>query len=66
MTSTNAQVIFISETRNTSISSTHLKNHFGVDKAYIVPAQGLSGGLKKKFALICLYGDPHHRETVSI
>lgn len=45
MTSTKAQIIFISETRNANITSAKLKNHFNVDKAYIVPAQGLSGGL---------------------
>lgn len=43
--STNAQVIFISETRNSSITNKSLKRRFGVDHAYIVPAQGQSGGL---------------------
>jgi hypothetical protein len=43
--STNAQVIFISETRNSRITNTALINRFQVDHAHVVPSQGQSGGL---------------------
>jgi len=43
--STKAQVCFISETRNTRITKTHLKNHFNINDAFVVQAQGHSGGL---------------------
>jgi hypothetical protein len=43
ITSTKAQVCFVSETRNASISRTSLLNHFNVVDAHIVPAQGQSG-----------------------
>ena len=43
--STNAQVIFISETKNSSITSSDLINRFNLDNAHIVSADGLSGGL---------------------
>lgn len=43
--STKAQVIFLSETRNSRITNVAIINHFNVDDACIVPAQGLSGGL---------------------
>ena len=45
ISSTNAQVIFISETRNTRITKTELVNKFNLDNAYIISAEGLSGGL---------------------
>lgn len=43
--STKAQVCFISETRNSSITKTALKNHFHLNDAYVVPSVGQSGGL---------------------
>jgi hypothetical protein len=43
--STNVQVIFIFETKNSKVTSTALINRFNVDKAHIVPAEGQSGGL---------------------
>lgn len=45
VSSTKALVIFISETRNSSISETTIKNRFNVDAVHVVPAQGQSGGL---------------------
>jgi endonuclease/exonuclease/phosphatase family metal-dependent hydrolase len=92
ITSTRSQVIFISETRNSSISRTALINHFPINDAFVISAQGRSGGLwllwnnevditvldssqnfifclcinktsQKKFVLVCMYGDPHHRLT---
>lgn len=39
---TKAQVIFISETRNSNVTSHALINRFNVDQAYIVPALGQS------------------------
>lgn len=93
--STKAQVIFISENRNSSISAKSLKSCFNLDSAHVIPAQGQSGGLwlfvksdlevdvvsvsqyyffclctvvqtRKKFGLVCLYGDPHHQKTAMI
>jgi hypothetical protein len=90
--STNAQVIFISETKNSSITSSDLINRFNLDNAHIVSTDGLSGGLwvmsrsevqvevvdscrfyvfascfhkavRKKFGLVCIYGDPYHEQT---
>jgi hypothetical protein len=43
--STKPQVIFLSETRNSTISISSLKNHFNLNDAFIVPSQGQSGGL---------------------
>jgi hypothetical protein len=43
--STNVQVIFVSETRNSRFTRTGLLNRFNVDDVHIVPAQGQSGGL---------------------
>ena len=43
--STKAQVCFISETRNSSISKTSILNRFNLNDAFIVPSQGQSGGL---------------------
>ena len=45
LTSTNAQVCFISETRNSTIKRTALANRFNYFDAFVVPAQGQSGGL---------------------
>lgn len=45
LSSTKSQVCFISETRNASISRTSLINRFSVVDAFVVPAQGQSGGL---------------------
>jgi endonuclease/exonuclease/phosphatase family metal-dependent hydrolase len=45
LTSTKAQVCFISETRNSSISAIALKNHFALNNAYVVPSNGHFGGL---------------------
>src|SRR6266498_3333162 len=42
---TKAQVIFISETRNSSISRSQLINRFSVLDSFIVLAAGQSGGL---------------------
>ena len=42
---TRAQVCFISETRNSSITKTSITNHFNLNDAFVVPAQGQSGGL---------------------
>jgi len=43
--STRAQVCFLSETRNSSINKTAIKNRFNYYVAFVVPAQGQSGGL---------------------
>jgi hypothetical protein len=45
MSSTNAQVIFVSETRSSTFSETAIKNRFNVDAVHVVPAHGQSGGL---------------------
>ena len=45
ITSTKTQVIFISETRNSRMTKTAIISHFNTDDAYVIPAQGLSGGL---------------------
>jgi exonuclease III len=45
MQSTSPQVIFLSETRNSSISVSSLVNHFNLNGAFVVPSQGQSGGL---------------------
>jgi endonuclease/exonuclease/phosphatase family metal-dependent hydrolase len=45
LVSTRAQVCFISESRNSSITKTAIKNHFNLNDAFVVPAQGQSGGL---------------------
>ncbi|XP_021318754.1 uncharacterized protein LOC8083452 isoform X2 [Sorghum bicolor] len=95
ITSTKSQVCFISETRNTSISRTAIVNRFNVLDAFVVQAQGQSGGLwliwtqavsitiidhnyhyilalcnstttSEQFGLVCIYGDPHHRNTTTI
>jgi hypothetical protein len=44
ITSTNAQVFFISEIRNSKIANTALINRFQVDHAHVVPSQGQPGG----------------------
>jgi hypothetical protein len=95
MSSTRAQVIFVSETRTSRYSTSHLNNHFNIADSFVVPSRGLSGGLwllwtdevqvdvkfadhhvilalvvhiatSVKFALVCVYGDPHHRLTKMI
>ncbi|KAJ1258358.1 hypothetical protein BS78_10G069200 [Paspalum vaginatum] len=92
VSSTQAQVIFVSETRNAKITATQLNNHFSVSDSFVVPSIGLSGGLwvmwtdevrieiinssqyyvfasvvqistNVSFNLICMYGDPHHKQT---
>jgi hypothetical protein len=45
LTSTKAQVCFISETRNLTITGTLLINQFNYSDTVVVPAQGQSGGL---------------------
>lgn len=45
ISSTDAQVIFISETRNSRFNKKDLMNRFNLENAYIVSAEGLSGGL---------------------
>ena len=45
ISSTHAQLIFISETRNSKITAPQLVNCFGVFGSFVVPAIGLSGGL---------------------
>lgn len=45
LTATKAQVCFLSETRNHSITSTSIKNRFNINDAFVVPSQGQSGGL---------------------
>lgn len=45
MSSSNAQVIFVSETRNSCISESAIKNHCNVDDVHIVLAQGQSGDM---------------------
>ena len=90
--STKTQVCFISETRNSSISSSSIKNHFNYNDAFVVPSIGQSGGLwliwsdevdvsivghhhhyifalctnkasHLQYGLVCVYGDPHHRQS---
>jgi hypothetical protein len=92
MSSTGAQLIFVSETRSSKCTSVQLNNHFNIADSYVVPSNGLSGGLwlmwtdevevdvkfsnhhvilamviniatRIEFALVCIYGDPHHRQT---
>jgi hypothetical protein len=43
--STNAQVIFVSETHNSRFSKNYLLNCFNINNVHIVPACGQSGGL---------------------
>ncbi|GJM93093.1 hypothetical protein PR202_ga09619 [Eleusine coracana subsp. coracana] len=43
--STKAQIIFISETRSSRITKTHLINRYSVVDSYVVPSEGQSGGL---------------------
>jgi hypothetical protein len=43
--STNAQVAFVSETRNSRFTRFDLLNQFNAKAVHIVPAQGQSGGL---------------------
>ncbi len=43
--STQAQVIFISETKNSSITTNDLSNAFPIDNSFVVPAVQSSGGL---------------------
>ena len=45
MSSTHAQVTFVSETRTSRIHASQLSNHFQVSDSFVVPAVGLSGGL---------------------
>jgi hypothetical protein len=45
LASTKAQVCFLIETRNSSITKTAIKNRFNYKEAFVVPAQGQSGGL---------------------
>jgi hypothetical protein len=45
LVSTRAQVCFLSETRNASITNTSITNRFNYNDAFVVPAQGQSGGL---------------------
>ena len=45
MSSTHAQVTFISETRNSRITANELNNHFLISDSFVVPAVGFSGGL---------------------
>jgi hypothetical protein len=45
LASTRAQVTFISETRNSSISRVSIKNRFNLSDVFVVPSQGHSGGL---------------------
>lgn len=45
ISSTLAQVIFISETKNDSFTSSDLTDAFHVDNSYIVPVIHASGGL---------------------
>jgi hypothetical protein len=45
LVSTKAQVCFISETRNASITRASIKNRFNYKDAFVVLAQGQSGGL---------------------
>jgi hypothetical protein len=95
MSSTRAQVIFVSETRTSKYRPAQLNNRFNVADSFVVPSQDLSGGLwllwtdvvqvdvkfadhhiilalvvhiptNVKFALVCIYGDPHHRLTKMI
>jgi hypothetical protein len=43
--STKAQVCFLSETRNSSITTTTIRNRFNYNEAFVVPAQCQPGGL---------------------
>ena len=89
---TGAQVLFVSETRSSKCTVGQLNNRFNTAGSYVMPSNGLSGGLwllwtdevqvdvkfsnhhvilanvvivatRREFALACVYGDPHHRET---
>jgi hypothetical protein len=79
--STNAQVIFISEMRNSKLTKTDLVNRFNVNDAHVVPARGRSGGLwllfgcdvdldvlesSHHFFFALCDGDPHHLQTATI
>jgi hypothetical protein len=62
LTSTKAQLCFLSETKNASISLTSLVNHFNVD-AFVVPSQGQSGGLwimSTNEVEVSIYDHNHH------
>jgi endonuclease/exonuclease/phosphatase family metal-dependent hydrolase len=45
LVSTKAQVCFLSETRNSTITKSSIKNHFNRKDAFVVPSNGKSGGL---------------------
>jgi hypothetical protein len=45
MSSTRAQVCFISETRSSRYSSSQLNNRFSITDSFVVPSKGRSGGL---------------------
>ena len=45
MNSTNAQVTFVSETRSSKITPSQLNARFNSADSYVVPSDGLSGGL---------------------
>jgi hypothetical protein len=95
MTSTGAQVTFVSEIRTSRYKPFQLNTRFNAADSVVVPSNGLSGGLwmlwsdevhvsvkfsnhyvilaivvhiasSMEFALACVYGDPHHRDTSMI
>jgi hypothetical protein len=45
MHSTNAKVIFVSETKTSKFNRIQLSNHFNIANSYVVPSEGRSGGL---------------------
>ena len=44
MRSTDAQVIFVSETRSAKCTTADLNNRFSIHASFVVPSVGLSGG----------------------
>uniref|UniRef100_A0ACD5Z7B9 Uncharacterized protein n=1 Tax=Avena sativa TaxID=4498 RepID=A0ACD5Z7B9_AVESA len=91
MSSTKAQVTFVSEIRTSKYNSTQLNNRFNIADSFVVPSAGFSGGLwllwtdevqvttnfsshhlilanvvniayNIDFVLVCVYGDPQHRQ----
>jgi hypothetical protein len=45
MYSTGAQVTFVSETRSSKCTASQLKARFNLTGSFVVPSEGLSGGL---------------------
>jgi hypothetical protein len=93
--SSQAQVIFLSETKTCKFSQSDICTRFNMNDSVVVPSRKKSGGLwllwtddlhvsvqiasfhvipalvkdkstNQRFGLVCIYGDPYHRQTTAI